>query len=73
MRITVDNSIDNSPILVLGLSNSPAIQIDSIEQRYESFWYGLARFRRGSWFRDWPLPLAQRNPVWSRSLNNLFP
>ncbi|MFQ5799592.1 MAG: hypothetical protein ACE5H0_12995 [Bacteroidota bacterium] len=40
------------PILVLGLPHFPAIQVDSVEQRYETFRHELTRSRRGSWLAD---------------------
>jgi hypothetical protein len=52
MWVTVDDSLDHLPIPVLGLLDLPAIQVDSVEQRYEAFRHELARFRNGPRLAD---------------------
>jgi hypothetical protein len=37
MWITVDDSLNDLPILVLGIAYRPAIQVDSVEERQETF------------------------------------
>jgi hypothetical protein len=41
MRIAVDNSLNDLPILVLGIAYGPAIQVDSVEQLQKPFRYYL--------------------------------
>jgi len=49
--MTVDDSLDNLPILVLRVPHHPAIQVDSVEKRYEPFRHNLVRLHSGSWLR----------------------